>query len=89
MTPIKEKAVIKQFIKTTNKWLKRIGKELELPLEITTYVARHTYATVLKRSGAPISIISGGLGHKLESTTQTYLDDFEEEIYDEYNKNLL
>jgi len=89
MSPVEEKTTIRQFIKTTNKWLKRIGEDLKIPLELTTYVARHSYATILKKSLVPVSIISGGLGHQSEKTTQTYLDDFEDAVYDEVNKNLL
>ncbi len=66
-------------------WSKRIG--LRTPL--TTYVARHTYATVLKRSGVNIAIISESLGHSDISTTQIYLDSFENSQIDEAMKNLL
>lgn len=89
MSPEQVKATIKQFIKTTNKWLKRIGEKLELPLDLTTYVARHSYATVLKRSGVSTSIISESLAHSSEKTTQNYLGSFEDEVFDEVNKNLL
>ena len=54
-----------------------------------TYVARHSFATVLKRSGVNISIISEALGHTNLSTTQYYLDSFENEQIDEAMKNLL
>jgi integrase len=89
MDAAKQKATIRQFIKTTNKYLARIGKHLGLPLELTTYVARHTYATVLKRNGAPLSVISESLGHHNERTTQVYLDSFENSVLDAQNENLL
>ena len=54
-----------------------------------TYTARHSFATVLKRSGVNISIISEALGHTNLSTTQYYLDSFENEQIDEAMKNLL
>lgn len=72
-----------------NKHLKNIGKELNIPLELTTYVARHSYATVLKRAGVAISIISESLGHSSEKVTQIYLDSFENNQIDEAMKNLL
>ena len=53
------------------------------------YVARHSYATVLKRSGVPTSIICESLGHSSERVTQIYLDSFENEQIDEAMKNLL
>ena len=54
-----------------------------------TYWARHSYATVLKRSGVPTSIICESLGHSSERVTQIYLDSFENEQIDEAMKNLL
>ena len=72
-----------------NRHLKKIGEELELPITLTTYVARHSYATVLKRSGVSTSIISESLGHSSEKITQVYLDSFDNEQVDEAMKNLL
>lgn len=66
-----------------NKILKQIGKELGLPIKLTTYVARHSFATVLKRAGVSTSIISESLGHSSEKITQTYLDSFEKSQMDE------
>lgn len=60
-----------------NRALKQIGKELELPIKLTTYVARHSFATVLKRAGVSTSLISESLGHSSEKITQIYLDSFE------------
>jgi site-specific recombinase XerD len=52
-----------RVIKQVNSNMKVIGAALEIETPITTYVARHTYATVLKRSGVSTSIISNALGH--------------------------
>lgn len=60
-----------------NSRLKTIGEKLEIPIPVTTYVARHSFATILKRSGVTTSIISESLGHSSERITQTYLDSFE------------
>ena len=72
-----------------NKHLKEIGERLELPILLTTYVARHSYATVLKRAGVSTSIISESLGHSSERVTQIYLDSFDNEQIDNAMKNLL
>lgn len=69
--------------------LKVLGEMIGLQMPLTTYVARHTYATVLKRSGVNIAIISESLGHSDLSTTQIYLDSFENSQIDEAMKNLL
>jgi integrase len=89
ITPQQIQNRLLRVIKQVNSNMKVIGKELEIETPITTYVARHTYATVLKRSGVSTSIISNALGHESESITQTYLDDFESNVFFEANKNLL
>ncbi|MCD8173170.1 MAG: site-specific integrase [Alistipes sp.] len=71
-----------------NKRLKEIGIMVEID-NLTTYVARHTFATVLKRSGVNVAIISESLGHSDLSTTQIYLDSFENSQIDEAMKNLV
>lgn len=68
---------VHKIIGKTNEDLKRIGERLKLPIPLTTYVARHSFATVLKRSGVQTSVISESLGHSSEKVTQIYLDSFE------------
>lgn len=80
---------VNKVLRIINKSLKEIGEEMELPIDLTTYVARHTYATVLKRSGVNTSIISESLGHSSEKITQIYLDSFENSQIEEAMKNLL
>jgi len=80
---------LKQHIKTTNKYLKRIAKEIGIHQPITTYWARHSYSTVLKRSGTPIEFISEQLGHQDIKTTQSYLDGFEDEQREKYSASLI
>ncbi len=83
MTAERERQVIQQLTKTINKFMKRIAKELEINKECTTYFARHSFATVLKRSGVSIEFISEALGHSDMKTTKSYLDGFEEETIHE------
>lgn len=68
----------KNLTKLINKRMKMIGEKLNLG-KITTYVARHTYATILRNEGVPISIISPMLGHSSVTTTEIYLADLESE----------
>ena len=88
-TPEQQLAKIKQATKTINKYIKRIGNSLELGHNLTTYTARHSFATVLKRSGAPTEFISESLGHKDLKTTENYLDSFEDDMKESYQKQLL
>ena len=88
-TPIQIRDKVRKANKAANKALKRIGEKLGIPIDLTTYVARHSYATVLKRSGVSTAIISESLGHSSEKVTQIYLDSFENSQIDEAMKNLL
>jgi len=80
----------KKVLREVNGSLKQIAAALELAeLKLTTYVARHSFATVMKRSGQSVAIISEALGHDSESTTQIYLDSFENDVLDEAAKAIL
>ncbi|KAA6313786.1 Tyrosine recombinase XerD [termite gut metagenome] len=69
--------------------LKVIAVKAGINTNLTTYVARHSYASVLKCSGVNIALISETLGHSDLKTTQIYLDSFENSQIDEAMKNLL
>jgi len=89
VTPEQQFRRIKKITYVTNKNLKKIGNEIGLSIALTTYVARHSFATILKKSGVNIALISEALGHSDLKTTQIYLDNFENEQIDEAMKNLL
>ncbi len=88
-SPEKQLAKTKQLTKNINKYIKIIGEKLEIDMKITTYSARHSFATILKRSGAPTAFISDSLGHKDLRTTENYLDSFESSVKESYQKKLL
>lgn len=88
-TAVQIRDKVRKANKAANKALHRIGEQLGIPIDLTTYVARHSYATVLKRSGVSTAIISESLGHSSERVTQIYLDSFENSQIDEAMKNLL
>ena len=76
-TPKQIDDTIRQWVKTTNKWLKKYSELNDLP-KITTYSARHTFAS-LSKSHLPVPMISKMLGHSRITTTQTYLGRFDNE----------
>ena len=80
---------IHKIIAKVNKSLKEIGERLNIPIDLTTYVARHSFATVLKRSGVNTSLICEALGHSSERVTQNYLDRFGNDQMEDAMKNLL
>lgn len=76
LSPMEERKTINQKIKIVNKWLKRICEANELP-PITTYWARHSYASLLKQSGQSVELIREMLGHSDIKTTESYLKRFD------------
>jgi integrase len=65
-----------------NRQLKLLLKECEIEKDITFYTARHTFATAALRKDVNINVIKQALGHKRLSTTENYLEDFEENEVD-------
>lgn len=88
-TPLQKQNRIHKIRKKVNCNLREIGKRLGIEINVTTYVARHSFASVLKKSGVNIAIISEALGHSDLATTQIYLDSFDNEQIDNAMKNLL
>ncbi len=78
-TPEIERKCVQNITKTVNKYMKEIGKALKIKVPLTTYVARHSFSTVLKRSNVPVEQISESLGHRDIKTTRHYLDSFEDD----------
>ncbi|MBN8821325.1 MULTISPECIES: site-specific integrase [unclassified Spirosoma] len=85
----RKKAVIKQLVKQTNKYMARVAQALGIQEEVNTYAARHSFATILLRSEAPVAFISQSLGHTSLKTTEDYLGSFEDEQTRKYLSNLL
>ena len=78
-----------KVLRKVNLDLKKVAKLAGVNVNLTTYVARHSFATILKNSGVNIALISETLGHSDLATTQIYLDSFENEQIGEAFKNLL
>ena len=88
-TEVQKANRIHKVISKVNKRLREIGEELKLPLTLTTYVARHSQATVMKKAGVSTAVIKEIMGHSSERVTQIYLDSFDNEQIDNAMKNLL
>ena len=76
-TPKQVDDTIRQWVKISNKWLKRYCTLNDLPAA-STYSARHTFASISK-SHLPLAMISKMLGHSRVTTTQAYLGRFDNE----------
>ena len=57
-------------------------------ISITTHMSRHSWATQAKEAGAPIAVISEGLGHTSEKTTRIYLKEFDRSVVDAVNEKV-
>lgn len=89
ITPMQKFNRVRKLCCQLNKELHKITAKLKIKEDVTTYVARHSFATVLKKSGVNIGIISQALGHQDIKTTQIYLSEFDNEQVDSAMQNLL
>lgn len=78
LTPVRERQLIQQLTQVINCHMKGIAQELQITNDVTTYAARHSFATILQRSGVSTEFISEALGHGNIRTTQSYLAGFED-----------
>ena len=69
--------------------LKTIAKKVGITIPLTLYVARHSWASVAKAKGIPLSVISKGMGHDSEATTQIYLASLDTSVVDKANSLIL
>lgn len=69
----------------TNYNLKKIAELIGVSIPLTMYVARHSWASAAKSKGIPTSVISEGMGHDSEATTQIYLASIETSVVDKAN----
>ena len=72
-----------------NYHLKDLSSLLKLQRPLTMYVARHSWASAAKAKNIPLSVISEGMGHDSEATTQIYLASLETSVVDKANKMIL
>ena len=73
----------------TNYNLKKIGKMIGLKIPLTTYVARHTWASIALHMNIPLATISEGMGHNSYKTTQIYLQSLDVATINEANKMII
>ena len=69
--------------------LKKIAKMVGVQIPLTLYVARHSWASAAKAKGIPLSVISEGMGHDSEATTQIYLASLDTSVVDRANSLIL
>lgn len=68
-----------------NKRLKLLAKELGLEENLTSYVVRHSWATIAYDHGISVAYISESLGHNSEEVTYHYLESFTVDTLNDVN----
>ena len=89
--PIKadERTQYQNAMTLVNRKLKIIGHMVDIQQLLTMYTARHSWASVAKNKNIPISVISEGMGHDSEMTTQIYLASLDNAVVDRANAQIL
>lgn len=85
------KTLYKQYqnaLRRYNRMLGCLSMELHLPQPLTSYVARHSWATIAHNDGASVSVISEGLGHSSEKVTYTYLAALDPSVLNKVNERI-
>lgn len=88
-TPIQLEYRKEKTLKKFNKDLKKLAELCEIDAKITSYVARHSFATNLKQKGVATDVISEAMGHQNVAITQAYLKELEQSVIDEAVEKLL
>ena len=86
--PEKQRLRIKNKTRTINSHLKIIFKDLGFDIDGSMIYARHSYATIMRNSGASDEFISESIGHQNTQVTRHYLDSFEDDIKKEFANKL-
>ena len=84
-----DRQTYKKLSKRVNRHLRQVGEMAQLPIPLTLYVARHSWASIAKQKQIPISVISDALGHDSEKTTQIYLSTLDTSAVDNANSEIL
>jgi len=72
-----------------NTKLKKLGEQIGLTIPLTSYVARHAWASIAQSKNIPLATISEAMGHDSEKTTQIYLASLDKSAVDKANSQIL
>lgn len=89
MKPQQKQNAIKNFTRFINQHLKKLCKANDLPEQISTYWARHSFATNAVRKGASMEFIQESLGHGNVQTTQKYFAGFDNETRKQFSNEIM
>ena len=76
-------------LQRVNAHLKKIGEMVNSPVALTTYTARHGWASMARRMDVPLPVISEAMGHDSEKTTRIYLNSLDSKRIDDANRMII
>lgn len=85
----KQPVQVRDELRRYNRSLKEIAGLCGIEAHLTSYAARHSYATIAKYKGVPTAVISEALGHQSEQVTQRYLESFQKDVLDRYHEQVI
>ena len=89
----KDKEVLRRSyctaLRCVNRNLKKLGELAGCKIPLTTYVARHTWASTAYARNIPVAVISEGLGHESEKTTRVYLQSLDDDVINRANASII
>ena len=88
MNEAQQYAAVKQMVKQTNKYLRQIARKLKIQERLSTYVARHSWASIAQNSGTSTEYIKESLGHSSVSVTEAYLRGFEKSTKQKHSEKI-
>lgn len=89
MTAINPRQQYKSYLSSINNQLKTIARLIRLDVPLTMYVARHSWASIAHSRHIPLSVISEGMGHDSETTTQIYLASINTTAINKANRQII
>jgi len=84
-----ERRQYRNALRLVNNKLKVVSKMAGLDVNLTMYVSRHSWASAARQRNIPLAVISEGMGHDSETTTQIYLASLDTSAVDRANKTIL
>lgn len=76
-------------LKAYNRNLAKVSALLPHPVKLTSYSARHAWATEARNKNASVAVIGCALGHMSEKTTQFYLGSLDQSLLDATNRRVV
>ena len=85
----KERNQYRHIQALVNESLKYVGQLAKIDQKLTMYVARHSWASIAREMGIPLNVISHGMGHSDEKTTEIYLKSVDMTVVDDANRDII